>query len=78
MLTLQDEIKSELKYYVDRIIDTQITLDSAMQMDPEVVGLEFKQNLINSIRSILNKIEDQLYKHIALITKKEYITGNLI
>jgi len=78
MLTLTDEIKQEIQFYLDKVIDAQSTLDSALTLDPLSVGNDTKKALIISARSIKERILEQLYNHIALIAKKDYVTGSLV
>lgn len=78
MLTLIDEIKQEIQFYLDKVIDAQATLDTALTLDSASVGNDTKKALINSARSIKDRILEQLYNHIALIAKKDYVTGSLV
>lgn len=78
MLTLTDEIKQEIQFYLDKVIDAQATLDTALTLDSASVGNDTKKALINSARSIKDRILEQLYNHIALIAKKDYVTGSLV
>ena len=75
MLTLKQNIQTELKYIIDSIRQAQASISYADHLNIKCVGQSYIDSIKQSNEAKIEELINQLFHQIAIISKDRYVDG---
>ena len=77
MLTLKQNIQTEFKSIIDRIIQAQAYISDADHLNIKCVGQSYIDSIKQTNEAKIEELTNKLFHQIAIISKDRYVDGHI-